>query len=66
MAPFATSCTKREPDVSKCLTTPIGPEFSRCLVESPDCKYVIYVRSKNYCSHPNHRDFQLTSSHAHA
>ncbi|GFE56670.1 hypothetical protein AOG1_05490 [Geobacter sp. AOG1] len=48
-----------EPNTDQCRALPIGPEFSRCLVEDSQCKHTIFVRDKFYCHHPEHRSFEI-------
>jgi hypothetical protein len=56
MSPSPVRCVI-EPNVDECRTLPIGPEFSRCLVEIAECKYAIFLRDKFFCNHPDHHDF---------
>jgi len=43
--------------MSECLTKPLLPQFSGCLVENPTCRHAVSFGFSYLCEHPNHKDF---------
>jgi len=41
----------------ECLTKPILPEFSGCLVENPVCRFATRFGFSYLCEHPYHKEF---------
>jgi hypothetical protein len=52
----------KEPATVDCLTKPIGLNFSHCLLQKPNCKYVVPIGEFYFCKHPDHKKFQKTST----
>lgn len=51
-----------EPKTDECRALPLGPKFSRCLIENPQCRHAIFVRDKFFCHHPDHRRFEIETA----
>jgi hypothetical protein len=43
--------------MGECLTKPILPEFSGCLVENPTCQFATRLGFSYLCEHPYHKEF---------
>ncbi len=43
----------------ECLTKPIMPDYSGCLVENPTCQFAVRFGFSYHCEHPQHMDFHM-------
>ncbi len=43
--------------MQECLTKPLTPAFSGCLVEKPTCNFAVRFGFSYLCEHPQHKDF---------
>ena len=46
----------------ECITKPILPEYSGCLIENPACDFATRFGFSYLCEHPHHKDFSLKNS----
>ncbi|HEY4743844.1 MAG TPA: hypothetical protein VIH45_04240 [Desulfuromonadaceae bacterium] len=43
--------------MEECLTKPLTPAFSGCLVDAPACTFAVRFGFSYLCEHPRHREF---------
>jgi hypothetical protein len=47
--------------MSKCLTKPLLPQFSGCLVADPKCIFAVRFGFSFYCEHTQHEEFKMNT-----